>query len=71
MGFVFGSMFANFVMRIVNKVYIIMPNPSNVSYISEVELQIDMKKDPAVWPYLTDLDPAKSQLDPAKMAGYP
>ena len=37
-----------------------------------------MKKDPAVWPYLTHgdpakfkFDPAKSQLDPAKMAGYP
>ena len=39
MGFVFGSMFANFVMRILNKVYIIMPNPSNVSYVGEEELQ--------------------------------
>ena len=39
---------------------------------------IDMEQDPAVWPDLTDWDPAKfefdpaeSQLDPAKMAGYP
>ena len=39
MAFVFDLMFANFVMRILNKVYIIMSNPSNVSYISEVELQ--------------------------------